>query len=200
PQRGALAAEAGRRRHRGGAERPAQARSRAGARCEAPRHAHGRGQEEDDREAIPGQGHGRRRGVTRRRLDAELVRRGLAVSRAAAKEMVESGHVRVAGSVAARPATMVTPDVAIDLTGADERPFAPDLVVADLSFISLTRVLPALTDLAAPGATFVVLLKPQFEAGRGDVGSGGVVRDPAVWHRVIDEVIAAAGSRGLGAR
>ena len=61
--------------------------------------------------------------MTRRRLDAELVRRGLAVSRAAAKEAVEAGNVRVAGSVAARPATMVTSDVAIDLRGDDVRPF-----------------------------------------------------------------------------
>ena len=61
--------------------------------------------------------------MTRRRLDAELVRRGLAVSRAAAKEAVEAGGRRGAGSVAARPATMVSSDVAIDLIGDDVRPF-----------------------------------------------------------------------------
>jgi len=222
--------------------------------------------------------------VTRRRLDAELVRRGLAVSRAAAKEAVEAGNVRVAGSVAARPATMVTPDIAIDLRGDDVRPFvsrgggklaaaldrfgidpsgrrcldagastggftdallqrgathviavdvgygqlawsirtdprvtvlertnirdltpdalafAPELVVADLSFISLRPVLPVLAGLSAPDATFLVLVKPQFEAGRADVGGGGVVRDPAVWSRVIDEVIDAGAALGLGAR
>jgi 23S rRNA (cytidine1920-2'-O)/16S rRNA (cytidine1409-2'-O)-methyltransferase len=222
--------------------------------------------------------------VTRRRLDAELVRRGLAVSRAAAKEAVEAGNVRVAGSVAARPATMVTPDVAIDLLRDDVRPFvsrgggklaaaldrfgvdpsgrrcldagastggftdallqrgasqviavdvghgqlawsirtdgrvtvlertnirdltvdtlpfAPELVVADLSFISLRPVLPVLADLSAPSATFLVLVKPQFEAGRADVGGGGVVRDPAVWSRVIHDVIDAGAALGLGAR
>jgi 23S rRNA (cytidine1920-2'-O)/16S rRNA (cytidine1409-2'-O)-methyltransferase len=222
--------------------------------------------------------------VTRRRLDAELVRRGLVVSRAAAKDAVEAGNVRVSGSVAARPATLVTPDVAIDLIGDDVRPFvsraggklaaaldrfgidpagmrcldagastggftdallqrgashviavdvgygqlawsirtdprvtvlertnvrdlardalpfAPELVVADLSFISLTLVLPVLADIAAPNPTFLMLVKPQFEAGRRDVASGGVVRDPAVWSRTIDEVIEAGAGLGLGAR
>jgi 23S rRNA (cytidine1920-2'-O)/16S rRNA (cytidine1409-2'-O)-methyltransferase len=73
-------------------------------------------------------------------------------------------------------------------------------VVADLSFISLRPVLPVLAGLSAPDATFLVLVKPQFEAGRGDVGGGGVVRDPAVWSRVLDEVIDAGGALGLGAR
>ena len=222
--------------------------------------------------------------MTRRRLDAELVRRGLATSRAAAKEAVDAGMVRVGGAVAARPATLVTPDVAIDLVGDDLRPFvsraggklaaaldrfgvdpaglrcldagsstggftaallprgashviavdvgygqlawsirtdervtvlertnvrdltpevlpyAPELVVADLSFISLNLVLSTLATIAAPGATFLLLVKPQFEAGRADVGGGGVVRDPAVWSRVLQDVIAAGAGLGLGAR
>jgi 23S rRNA (cytidine1920-2'-O)/16S rRNA (cytidine1409-2'-O)-methyltransferase len=221
--------------------------------------------------------------VTRRRLDAELVRRGLAVSRASAKDVVDAGRVRVAGAVATRPTTMVTPDVAIDVTGPEVRPFvsraggklaaaldrfevdprgcrcldagastggftdallqrgaahviavdvgygqlawsirtdarvtvlertnvrelsagelpyAPDLVVADLSFISLRAVLPSLVDVASPGASFMVLVKPQFEAGRADVGGGGVVREPSVWKRVLGEVIAAGEALGLGA-
>ena len=78
-------------------------------------------------------------------------------------------------------------------------PFVPDLVVADLSFISLRAALPALVTVADPGAEFVVLVKPQFEAGPADVGSGGVVRDPAVWRRVLAEVMdafrAASGRR-----
>jgi 23S rRNA (cytidine1920-2'-O)/16S rRNA (cytidine1409-2'-O)-methyltransferase len=221
--------------------------------------------------------------VTRRRLDAELVRRGLAVSRASAKDVVDAGRVRVAGAVATRPTTMVTPDVAINVTGPEVRPFvsraggklaaaldrfevdprgcrcldagastggftdallqrgaahviavdvgygqlawsirtdarvtvlertnvrelsagelpyAPDLVVADLSFISLRAVLPSLVDVSSNGASFMVLVKPQFEAGRADVGGGGVVRDPSVWKRVLGEVIAAGGALGLGA-
>ena len=55
-----------------------------------------------------------------------------------------------------------------------------DLVVADLSFISLTTVLPALTRCAAPSADIVPMVKPQFEVGRGQVGAGGVVRDPVL--------------------
>jgi 23S rRNA (cytidine1920-2'-O)/16S rRNA (cytidine1409-2'-O)-methyltransferase len=64
------------------------------------------------------------------------------------------------------------------------------LVVADLSFISLRTVLPVLAgELAEPGADLVLLVKPQFEAGRTEAARGrGVVRDPAVWRRVLEEV------------
>jgi 23S rRNA (cytidine1920-2'-O)/16S rRNA (cytidine1409-2'-O)-methyltransferase len=72
-----------------------------------------------------------------------------------------------------------------------ELPFPPDLVVADVSFISLRQVLPAVLRLARPGWEAVVLVKPQFEAGRADV-KGGVVRDPAVHERVLREVADAA--------
>ncbi len=71
-------------------------------------------------------------------------------------------------------------------------PFRPDGVVADLSFISLRLVLPALRDVAADDADFVVLVKPQFEAGRAEIGKGGVVRDSEVHRRVLREVAAAA--------
>ena len=60
-----------------------------------------------------------------------------------------------------------------------ELPFAPDLIVADLSFISLTKVLPAVLACAAPGFDCLALVKPQFEVGRERVGRGGVVRSPA---------------------
>lgn len=68
----------------------------------------------------------------------------------------------------------------------------PGLVVADLSFISLTLVLPALRRVAADRAQAVLLVKPQFEAGPEDVGDGGVVRDPDVWRRALREVVTAA--------
>jgi len=64
-------------------------------------------------------------------------------------------------------------------------PPPPDLLVADVSFISLRLVLPALVTVLASPAEAVVLVKPQFEAERGDVGRGGVVRDPGVWRRSI---------------
>jgi 23S rRNA (cytidine1920-2'-O)/16S rRNA (cytidine1409-2'-O)-methyltransferase len=220
--------------------------------------------------------------VTRRRLDAELVRRGLAPSRTAAQEAVDAGIVRVNGSVAVKTTTLVAEDTSVDLLyGTDpfvsrggaklaaaldrfdidpsgvrcldvgastggftdallqrgaahvvavdvgygqlawplrtdprvtvlERtnvrdlqpqglPYAADLVVADVSFISLRLVLPALVRLASAGASFVVLVKPQFEAGRGHVGAGGVVRDPATWRRVLLDVIDDAAAAGLAA-
>lgn len=70
------------------------------------------------------------------------------------------------------------------------------LVVADLSFISLRVVLPNLLGQAAPGADLVLLVKPQFEAGRSEADRGrGVIRDPAVWRRVLSEVgVALAGA------
>ena len=73
-----------------------------------------------------------------------------------------------------------------------ELPFAPQLVVCDVSFISVRTALPPALALAAPGWQAVVLVKPQFEAGRADVGKGGVVRDHAVRVRVVREVAEAA--------
>src|SRR4051812_5512369 len=78
----------------------------------------------------------------------------------------------------------------------DELPFAPQLVVCDVSFISVRKALPPLLELAAPGWQAVVLVKPQFEAGRSDVGKGGVVRDAAVRARVAREVAEEALSWG----
>src|SRR5690349_6222615 len=75
-----------------------------------------------------------------------------------------------------------------------ELPFAPDLVVCDVSFISVRLALPPALALARPGWEAVVLVKPQFEAGRAEVGRGGVVRDQEVRRRVVREV-AAAGLR-----
>jgi 23S rRNA (cytidine1920-2'-O)/16S rRNA (cytidine1409-2'-O)-methyltransferase len=72
----------------------------------------------------------------------------------------------------------------------------PDMVVCDASFISLSKVLDASLDLAAEGAKLVALVKPQFEAGRAEVGKGGVVRDPAVHQRVCDEAAAWVASKG----
>jgi len=75
---------------------------------------------------------------------------------------------------------------------------APDLVVADLSFISLTLVLPALVACATPDADFVLLVKPQFEVGKGRVGAGGVVRDATDRSAAVEKVTGAAAKLGLG--
>ena len=224
--------------------------------------------------------------ASRARLDAELVRRGLARSREQAGELVAAGRVTVAGQRAAKPATQVTRDAPISITDTGEPgyvsrgghklagalavfgraglvvagrdcldagastggftdvllragaahvvaadvgygqlawslrtdprvtvldrvnvrtldrtgPFdpVPGLVVADLSFISLTLVLPALVACAEPDADFVLLVKPQFEVGKGRVGAGGVVRDIADRSASVRRVTEAAAGLGLG--
>jgi 23S rRNA (cytidine1920-2'-O)/16S rRNA (cytidine1409-2'-O)-methyltransferase len=79
----------------------------------------------------------------------------------------------------------------------DDLPFAPTFVTCDVSFIGLAKALPPALACAAPGWRALVLVKPQFEAGPADVGKGGVVRDPDVHARVLDEVKQRA--RGWGA-
>ena len=88
-------------------------------------------------------------------------------------------------------ARALTPDQLPD----EARVFA--IVTMDVSFISVRHILPAIVPLLDLGADLVVLVKPQFEAGREEVGKGGLVRDPAVHTRVIDEVAAAADALGL---
>ncbi|MFR9752541.1 TlyA family RNA methyltransferase [Nocardia sp. 004] len=221
----------------------------------------------------------------RARVDAELVRRGLARSREHAVELIGAGRVLIAGSVAVKAATAVeagTPLVvraepdevswasrgahkllgalerfeAEGLSVADKRCLdagastggftdvllvrgarevvavdvgygqlvwrlrndervrvfdrtnvraltpetiggAVDLVVGDLSFISLGLVLPALAACAAPGADLLPMVKPQFEVGKQRVGSGGVVRDPALRAEAVCAVAAAAADVGM---
>jgi 23S rRNA (cytidine1920-2'-O)/16S rRNA (cytidine1409-2'-O)-methyltransferase len=72
-----------------------------------------------------------------------------------------------------------------------------DIVTIDVSFISLRLILPVVPPLLAPDADVIALVKPQFEAGRQEVGKGGIVRDPAVHQRVLAEVSAEAAGLGL---
>jgi 23S rRNA (cytidine1920-2'-O)/16S rRNA (cytidine1409-2'-O)-methyltransferase len=222
----------------------------------------------------------------RARLDAELVRRGLARSRVQAADLIAAGQVQVTGLTAAKAATQVSMDTAITVRAGGGEPdyvsrgghklagalaaFAdlsvagrrcldagastggftdvllragaaqvvaadvgygqlawslradprvtvldrvnvralepaqvappPGVVTADLSFISLTQVLPALAACAEPDADFVLLVKPQFEVGKGKVGAGGVVRDPALRAGAVIAVARGAAELGLGAR
>jgi 23S rRNA (cytidine1920-2'-O)/16S rRNA (cytidine1409-2'-O)-methyltransferase len=76
----------------------------------------------------------------------------------------------------------------VNVRNLRELPFAPEFVTCDVSFISLRTALPPALTLAARGWEALVLVKPQFEAGRADVPRGGVVRDPAVHRRVLREV------------
>ncbi len=71
-----------------------------------------------------------------------------------------------------------------------------DIVVCDASFIALSKVLDRALDLARPGALLVALVKPQFEAGRDEVGKGGVVRDPDIHQRVCDDAVSWVESKG----
>jgi 23S rRNA (cytidine1920-2'-O)/16S rRNA (cytidine1409-2'-O)-methyltransferase len=80
----------------------------------------------------------------------------------------------------------------------DDIPYAPDLIVVDVSFIGLDRVLPALTACAAQRFDLLALVKPQFQLGRGRVGKGGVVREPADRLEALVSVGAAAHELGLG--
>ncbi len=218
------------------------------------------------------------------RVDAELVRRGLARSRQHAAELIAAGHVLLDGAPVGKPARQVDPAQALrvvapageeyvsrgahklagalDTLGPLAPPVAgrraldagastggftdvllrrgaahvvavdvgygqlawslqqdprvtvldrtnvrtldpaavappPALVVSDLSFISLTLVLPALAAAAAPDADFLLMVKPQFEVGREGIGKGGVVRDPARHAQAVRSVADAAAALGL---
>ena len=74
------------------------------------------------------------------------------------------------------------------------------LIACDVSFISVTLLIPALAPLLAPGGDWIVLVKPQFEVGRELVGKGGIVRDPAAHQAACDKVAAALVNAGFGTR
>ncbi len=222
------------------------------------------------------------------RLDAELVRRGMARSRQHAADLIAAGRVTVSGTTATKPATQVDPAQPVEvqadpagpeyasrgghkLAGAldalgeaapqvagrrardagastggftdvllrrgaahvvavdggygqlvwslqnDPRVTVMDrtnirtldpatidppveLVVGDLSFISLTLVLPALAAVTTPDADLLLMVKPQFEVGKERLGAGGVVRDPALHLDAVLGVVEAAAGLGLGLR
>jgi 23S rRNA (cytidine1920-2'-O)/16S rRNA (cytidine1409-2'-O)-methyltransferase len=224
----------------------------------------------------------------RLRLDAELVRRGLARSREHAAELIATKRVKVDGAVASKPATGVTTDAALLVIDDPDRPdyvsrgghklagalavLVPlglqvrgrrcldagastggftdvllragaaqvvavdvgygqlawslrsddrvvvhdrtnirdltvdlvggpvDLVVGDLSFISLDLVLDALVGVTEPTGDLALMVKPQFEVGKDRVGKGGVVRDPGLRAGAVTAVAASAARRGWGAR
>ncbi len=109
---------------------------------------------------------------------------------------VDVGYGQLHERLRADPRVEVHERLNVREVGPDDLGPPFPLVVADLSFISLRTVLPNLAGVAAPGADMVLLVKPQFEAGRREASRGrGVIRDPAVWRRVLDEVVSAV--RGL---
>ena len=113
---------------------------------------------------------------------------------------LDVGHAQLAWRLRSDPRVVVLEGVNArylkpDDLPADARVF--DLVSIDVSFISLRLVLPAVPPLLAVPADVVALVKPQFEAGRADVGKGGIVRDAAVHARSVDEVSACAAALGF---
>jgi 23S rRNA (cytidine1920-2'-O)/16S rRNA (cytidine1409-2'-O)-methyltransferase len=95
------------------------------------------------------------------------------------------------------PRVIVRDGVNARLLTPDDVPHTVSLVVIDVAFISLRHILPALPAFLDPGADVVALVKPQFEAGRGEVGKHGIVSDPAVHDAVIARVTEAAAACGL---
>lgn len=80
---------------------------------------------------------------------------------------------------------------------AEDLPYRPAMIVSDVSFISLTYVIPVIARIAAPGAQVVLLVKPQFEVGRHGLGKHGIVDDPILRKQTLDDVVACAQQHGL---
>ncbi len=109
---------------------------------------------------------------------------------------VDSGTNQLAWKLRQDERVIVHEQTSARILTPDQIPEPIDLVVCDASFIGLAKVLERPLSFAGAGARLIALIKPQFEAGRGEVGKGGVVRDPAIHARVCDEVADWLGSRG----
>ncbi|WP_294351970.1 TlyA family RNA methyltransferase [uncultured Sphingomonas sp.] len=101
---------------------------------------------------------------------------------------IDSGSNQLAWKLRQDPRVIVLEQTSARILTDAHVPEAVDLVVCDASFIGLAKVLDVPLGFVRPGGRALALIKPQFEAGRGEVGKGGVVRDPAVHARVCDEV------------
>jgi 23S rRNA (cytidine1920-2'-O)/16S rRNA (cytidine1409-2'-O)-methyltransferase len=111
---------------------------------------------------------------------------------------LDVGHGQLDWSLRQDPRVVVIDGVNARLLVPEALPYRPSLVTVDVSFISLRQVLPPIGACLDPEADVVALVKPQFEVGRGRVGKGGVVRDPALWDEVLSGLVAFATDRGLG--
>ena len=122
--------------------------------------------------------------------------------REGAREVValDVGHGQLAEEIAGDPRVIERSGVNIRDARAGDLGGPAELLVADLSFISLRLVLPILRDLVEPTGDLVLLVKPQFEVGRERLGKGGIVRSADSRAKVVEEVVAAAKTVGLNAR
>jgi 23S rRNA (cytidine1920-2'-O)/16S rRNA (cytidine1409-2'-O)-methyltransferase len=121
-----------------------------------------------------------------------LLRRG--VARLVALDV---GHGQLASSLRADPRVTVLDRTNIRLVRAGDLPYRPDLIVIDVSFISLRLVMPVVMEISAPTADIIALVKPQFEAGRALVGKGGVVRLDTVRMATLEKILEFAKEIGL---
>lgn len=110
---------------------------------------------------------------------------------------IDVGHNQIDWRLRTDPRVEVREGVNARYLTPDDFETSFDIVVMDVSFISATKVMPALVLLLSDSGRLIVLIKPQFEVGRGEVGKGGIVRDPQKHERVIDEVNRAAKEIGL---
>ena len=110
---------------------------------------------------------------------------------------IDVGHNQIDWRLRNDPRVEIREGVNARYLQAEDFPQKFDLAVIDVSFISLTKVLPAVVPLISTRGSIVTLVKPQFEVGRGEVGGGGIVRDPEKRLRAVEEVNAAAAALGL---
>lgn len=110
---------------------------------------------------------------------------------------VDVGHGQLAWKLQQDPRVVNIEKTNIRYLTPDQLGEVPDLAVIDASFISLSKVLPPTLALLKPGGRIIALIKPQFEVGKGEVGKGGVVRDPLAHQKVIEDVSRMAQELGL---
>lgn len=98
---------------------------------------------------------------------------------------LDVGRRQLDHRLAADPRVVVLDGVNARYLAPSELPYQPDLLTMDVSFISVSKIMPAVAAALAPRFSGLVLIKPQFEAGPGQVGKGGIVRDPAIHRKVL---------------
>ena len=113
---------------------------------------------------------------------------------------IDVGHNQIAWRLRQDPRVEVREGVNARYLKPSDFPLPFDLIVVDVSFISVTKILGAIVDLLSERGLLVILIKPQFEVGKGEVGSGGIVRDAEQHKRVIAQVNEAALALGLHSR
>lgn len=110
---------------------------------------------------------------------------------------LDVGHDQLVDSIRNDPRVHVVEGYNARNLVASDLPFEPSLIVSDVSFISLTLLMPALARTVAHGGDLLLMVKPQFEVGKASVGAGGVVRDPALHVLAISRVVECARGEGL---